>query len=156
MKKNDVRMFSLQVGIVGVVLAMVFGFVVAGCGSTPQSSPQVTAQEQASAPIEEADAARTHYERGNACFANGEYNKAIEEYTIAIQLYAEKRKGGGVSEPLDDSLPRFAIIEDHINYSDAYKKRGDAYAAIGDMEKANADYDKVEELNHDLPRDTGF
>jgi tetratricopeptide (TPR) repeat protein len=110
-------------------------------------------REQASAYIEEADANK-HYEQGNVYLAKGEYNEAIVEYTEAIRLYAEERRGGGISvtKSLEESLQEFGKSTLRlINYRDAHRKRGDAYAAIGDMEKANADYDKAKEIIPDLP-----
>ena len=63
---------------------------------------------------------RGYYNRGNAYRNNGEYDKAITDYTEAIRL-----------DP---------------KYATAYNNRGIAYRHRGDTQKAQADFAQAERL----------
>jgi len=62
-----------------------------------------------------------YFNRGNLYAKQGDLQKAISEYGLAIQNYFE--------------------------YPDVYRNRGNAYKLLGDYQKAIADYDKSLELN---------
>jgi Flp pilus assembly protein TadD len=67
--------------------------------------------------------AKTLMESGKAAFEKEDYDRAIADYTKAIQL-----------EP---------------NNAEAYKLRGDAYAGKGDLDRAIADLSKVIQFDPD-------
>jgi tetratricopeptide (TPR) repeat protein len=66
-------------------------------------------------------------ERGVLFFQNGEYEKAIDDYTQAIKLVGE-------SAPLEAK----GFNRDPLSV--LYRKRGEAYAAKGENDKALADF----------------
>jgi SpoVK/Ycf46/Vps4 family AAA+-type ATPase len=99
--------------------------------------------------------ARTYYHKGNAYYEKGDYDKAIENYNMAIVLnpaFAEAYFNRGLSyynkKDFDKAIsdynraaeldPRNAII---------YNNRGDAYYRKQDFDKSIVDYDKAISLN---------
>ena len=99
--------------------------------------------------------ARTYYHRGNGYYEKGDYDKAIENYNMAIVLnpnFPEAYFNRGLSyynkKQFDKSVgdytkaaeldPRNAVI---------YNNRGDAYYRKQDFDRAIVDYDKAIALN---------
>lgn len=98
---------------------------------------------------------RTYYHRGNAYYEKGDFDKAIENYNMAIVLnpnFSEAYFNRGLSyynkKDFDKSIadythsaeldPRNAVI---------YNNRGDAFYRKQDFDKAIIDYDKAVSLN---------
>lgn len=99
--------------------------------------------------------ARTYYHRGNAYYEKGDYDRAIENYNMAIVLnpnFSEAYFNRGLAyynkKEFDKAIadytrsaeldPRNAVI---------YNNRGDAHYRKQDFDKAILDYDKAISLN---------
>ena len=99
--------------------------------------------------------------RGNAHLAAKEYNKAIAEYTRAIELrpdfaeaynnraYATYSKYDGTGDPLAD-LNRALVLRPE--FAHAYNTQGCVYMAAGEPDKALADFNRAIQLQPDYPR----
>jgi tetratricopeptide (TPR) repeat protein len=102
-----------------------------------------------------------HLSRGNAHLDAKEYNKAIAEYTRAIELrpdfaeaynnraYATYSKYDGIGDPLTD-LNR--ALELRPEFPHAYNTRGCVYMAAGEPDKALADFNRAIQVQPDYPR----
>ena len=102
-----------------------------------------------------------HLSRGNAHLRAKEYDKAIVEFTRAIELrpdfaeaynnraYATYCKYDGTGNPLAD-LNR--ALELRPEFPHAYNTRGCVYMAAGKPDKALADFNRAIELQPDYPR----
>jgi tetratricopeptide (TPR) repeat protein len=107
------------------------------------------------------DNPETFLVRGDKCLQSKEYDKAIIEYTRAIELkpdfaeaynnraYAYYSKYDGTGDPLSD-LNR--AIEIRPNFPHAYNTRGCVYMAGGNPDKAITDFTHAIQLQPDYPR----
>jgi tetratricopeptide (TPR) repeat protein len=107
------------------------------------------------------DTPAAHLHRGNALLEKKEYDKAIAEYTCAIELnpnfaeaynnraYASYSKYDGTGDPLAD-LNR--AIELRPEFLHAYNTRGCVYMAGGEPDKAIADFNRAIQLKPDYAR----
>ena len=99
--------------------------------------------------------AKAYYKRGLAYWNNGEYDRAIEEYTQAITLnsqYAEAYNNRGIiykkKEEYDRAIADYTqAITLNSKYAKAYNNRGLAYADQGEYDRAIADYTQALTLN---------
>jgi len=99
--------------------------------------------------------------RGDGYLAIREYDRAIIEYTRAIELkpdfadaynnraYAAYSKYDGTGDPLGDLTRALALRPD---FAHAYNTRGCVYMATGDPDKAIADFNRAVQLQPDYPR----
>ncbi len=100
------------------------------------------------------------WRQGNGFFRRQDYDRAIVEYSRAIDLspeFAQYRADRGDSYL--DKLEYAKAIPDYTEairlnegYSTAYNSRGYAYHALGDDDHALADFDKAIELRPEFPR----
>jgi len=110
---------------------------------------------------EQEDGPKALLDRGDSHLAAREYDKAISEYTRAIQLkpdfaeaynnraYAFYSKYDGTGNPLAD-LNR--ALELRPDFPHAYNTRGCVYMASGDPDKAIADFNRAIRLQPNYPR----
>jgi tetratricopeptide (TPR) repeat protein len=95
-----------------------------------------------------------HNHWGNAHFANGDYDKAVADYSEAIRLnpqeamYFHNRgncyyRKGEFSKAADDQTKAIKIKPE---FGQAWAWRGSTYAELGQWEKAAADFVKVTEF----------
>lgn len=99
--------------------------------------------------------------RGDGFFASREYDKAIVEYTRAIELkpdfaeaynnraYASYSKYDGTGDPVADLDRALSLRPD---FAHAYNTRGCVYMAAGKPDKAIADFSRAVQLQPDYPR----
>ncbi len=98
---------------------------------------------------------RTYYHRGNTYYERGDYDKAIENYNMAIVLnpnFAECYFNRGLAyynkKDFDRSITDYnRAAELDSRNSVIYNNRGDAYYRKQDFEKSIVDYDKAISLN---------
>lgn len=102
-----------------------------------------------------------HLDRGDGHLAAREYDKAIAEYTRAIELkpdfaeaynnraYASYSKYDGTGDPLADLNRAIAL---RPRFPHAYNTRGCVYMAGGYTDKAIADFNQAIQLQPDYPR----
>ena len=107
------------------------------------------------------DGPKAYLDRGNVYLDEKEYDKAIVEYTRAIELnpglaeaynnraYASYSKYDGTGNPLAD-LNR--ALELRPEFPHAYNTRGCVYLAGGQPDKAIADFNRAIQLQPDYPR----
>lgn len=99
--------------------------------------------------------ARTYYHKGNMLFEKGEYDKAIENYNMAIILnptFSEAYFNRGLSyynlKNFDKSVSDYTkSAELDPKNPVIYNNRGDAYYRKQDFQNAIVDYDKALGLN---------
>ena len=101
----------------------------------------------------------SHLESGDKYAAQGNYQKAIEEYTEAIRIDPEHHVAffnRGVAYYELGEYER--AIQDYdeairLNPQDAraYYNRGGAYVALGKTKEAERDFQKAKELGHEGP-----
>ena len=99
--------------------------------------------------------ARTYYHRGNGYYEKGDYDKAIENYNMAIVLnpsFAEAYFNRGLcyynKKQFDKSIKDYAkAAELDPRNAVIYNNRGDAYYRQQDFDRAIVDYDKALSLN---------
>ena len=105
---------------------------------------------------EETDFAIVYYNSGKTYGALGEYQKAIEEYTKAVELnpqYVDRayyNRGWAYFnlEEYQKAIEEYTKVVELIPYyTDAYHGRGRAYGALEEYQKAIEDYTKVMELD---------
>ncbi|MDR1112987.1 MAG: tetratricopeptide repeat protein [Bacteroidales bacterium] len=95
--------------------------------------------------------------QGNAYYAKGDYDKAIEDYSKAIDLmpddveaYNYRGNAYALKCDYDKAIEDFSkAIELKPNDAEAYNYRGVAYRKKGDYDKAIEDYSKAIELEPD-------
>ena len=98
--------------------------------------------------------------RGIAYYEKGEIEKAIECFTLAIQVvpdwaYAYAYRGFlyGEQEVHDNAIADYAkAIEHQEDYDYAHIKRGESYFAKGDFENALKDCNEAVRIDSDNPR----
>ena len=91
--------------------------------------------------------AETYYNRGVAHSRNGELDKAIQNYTKAIELkpnYTEVYYQRGIAYRIKGGYERAIkdytkVIELKPDYADAYYRRSRAWLHLGEKEKAKSD-----------------
>jgi uncharacterized caspase-like protein len=118
---------------------------------TPAPAPQ---PRPAPAPAVTSDA-RVYYNSGLAYYNKKDYDKAIAEYTQAIQLdsnYARAYQGrGDAYDEKGDYDRAIADLTQAIrldpNFANAYIIRGVVYSHKGDIDRAIADYDQAIRLD---------
>ena len=106
-------------------------------------------------PTDTSVVAQAHYNRGVAYAQGDDYDRAIEDYTKAMELnpnLAEAHHNRGVTygkkEEYDLAIGDFnRAIELNPNLAEAYYNRGGAYVRIGNYEYAITDCTKAIELN---------
>ncbi len=102
--------------------------------------------------------AAIHNNRANAYAAKGDYNRAIEGYTKAIELqpdlaitYSNRggtyRDKGDYDRAIEDCSTAIRLKPD---YADAYTNRGAAHRSKGDYNRAIADYNMAIRLKPDF------
>jgi tetratricopeptide (TPR) repeat protein len=92
---------------------------------------------------------------GNACYARQQYDKAIADYTQALQLdpsYAVAYYNRGIAyddlEQYDKAIADYdQALQLDSSYTKAYYSRGNAYYALRQYDKAIADYDQALQLD---------
>jgi len=99
-----------------------------------------------------------YFSRGFAYYNNGDYDRAIENYNIAVKIkpksYVLCARGDAYKDKgdYDKAIEDFnQAIRLDSNYAKAYNDRGLAYYAKGDYDKAITNYNQVIKLN---PNDT--
>lgn len=105
------------------------------------------------------DLASAYNSRGNAYDREGDYDRAIADFTKAIELDAKDAaayNNRGISyrhEGEDDrAIADYTkAIELDPQYANAYVNRGNAFEAKRDHSRAIADYSKAIEINPRLP-----
>lgn len=124
------QMKNLIPMLVAVIFALLVGSL--GCGSE----------------------AEQHYKKGISYGNRGQMEKAIEEYTKAIELnpeYAEAyyHRGQAYQENPDQAISDLSrAIELKPDYWEAYYRRGAAYLHRDEYDAAIADFSKVMELEY--------
>ncbi|MCJ7664952.1 MAG: tetratricopeptide repeat protein [Desulfobacterales bacterium] len=114
----------------------------------------------ASGELSQENVSDTYNNRGNAWYAKGDYDKAIADYTKALEInprgfmsqfyysgrgFAWLKKGD-----YDKAIADFTTcIEIGFKLADCYQYRGDAWEKKGNHAKAKADYDKAKEIETD-------
>jgi tetratricopeptide (TPR) repeat protein len=109
----------------------------------------------ASGELSRRDLGIAYYNRGNVWYYKGDYDKAIADYTKAIEInpqYASAYENRGLAwadkGDYDKAIADYTkAIEIDPKYAKAYYKRGLAWEKKGDLNKAKADYDKAKEIN---------
>ncbi|MBM3942335.1 MAG: tetratricopeptide repeat protein [SAR202 cluster bacterium] len=121
---------------------------------------QTAMRPRAAQPPEEPKDAQGFNQRGNRYSRNGVYDQAIRDYTRAIELdadYAEALFNRGVSyyeiQRYEEAIADFsrAIALNPRNDS-AYSRRSLAYLLTDQLDLAQADQDKCEELRGSSPK----
>jgi tetratricopeptide (TPR) repeat protein len=100
------------------------------------------------------EAQKTPLERGIEAQENGDYDKAIADYTLAIQLDPNNKEAydklGCAYLDQDDYFLAVACYSELIKLdqknADAYLNRGDAYRGKGNDDQAIADYSQAIQL----------
>ncbi len=101
--------------------------------------------------------AEAYFNRGVAWYHKGEYDRAIQDYTKAIELKpddAEAYYNRGLAwdelGDFDRAIQDFdRAIELKPDYAEAYNNRGNAWAHKGEYDRAIQDFDKAIELKPD-------
>ena len=101
--------------------------------------------------------ATTYYEKGNNYYEQGDYDRAIEKYNMAVILnpqfleaYFNRALCYYNKKNYDKSIEDYTrAVEIDSDNPLIYNNRGDAYYRKQDFEKAIADYDKAISLNPD-------
>jgi len=99
--------------------------------------------------------AEAFFERGDEDMLRGDYDSAIEHYTVAIkadpeQVYVYLARGQAYlySEKYEKAVADFsAVIDLAPRLADGYQWRGNAYRALGRTEEAERDFRRAAELN---------
>lgn len=121
-------------------------------GPTPTSTPRPAPTPRPTAtPI---PPAQTHFIAGGRYYGEGEFQKAVEEYTAILELEPRNTEAYGNRGLAYAQLGEIALaIEDfsrliEIDPEDAkaYYNRGIRYAQLEDFDRAIADYDRCIEL----------
>ncbi len=123
------------------LIVVALALFVSACATYPQSKVK--------------DIAAYYYNQGVARYEKGDYAKAINNYTKAIELkprYAEAYYNRGIA--YDDKGQYDRAIEDYSKaieidpkYSDAYINRGIAYGRKGEYDKAIIDLNEAIEID---------
>src|ERR1041384_5632406 len=101
------------------------------------------------------DAAKSYFDRGRASYANGELDRAIDDFSVAIMFdpaYAVAYYGRGNAKRANGDF--LGAISDYSNaiqisprFWQAYANRGAALFVQGDTDGAIADCDKAISIN---------
>jgi tetratricopeptide (TPR) repeat protein len=135
----------------GLGLAVLLAVASAGCASheRPQTPPATAAHAQASpAPVSNTEEARRQVQAGNDYLKRELYDDAERAYRLALEADPSSQealaglgqvevKRGRFSEALP-LLERATRVSTQI--VSAFRSLGDAYAAVGDLEKAAVSY----------------
>ncbi|HEY7728016.1 MAG TPA: tetratricopeptide repeat protein [Candidatus Eisenbacteria bacterium] len=137
--------------LLGLGLAALLAASGAGCASheQPQTPPASAPEGAASAsPASRAEEARRHVQAGNDFLRSGQYDDAERAYRLALEadpashealagLGQVEVRRGRYTEALP-LLERATRVPTQI--VSAFRSLGDAYAAVGDLEKASISY----------------
>ncbi len=118
-------------------------------------------QVQADSPSEESERefrAELAFQQGNVFMMLGQITRAIEAYSLAIELYPDNlviysnrgaayRNIGDYDRAIEDYNKAIKL---NPNYAEIYDNRGNAYSNKGDYDRAIEDYNKSIELNPDF------
>jgi tetratricopeptide (TPR) repeat protein len=139
-------------------LAVTTFFVVSGCASRSGSVAWRTQAKNGtlSVGINPDFIVSTYNNKGIAHFNRGEYDQAIEQFTLAIEikpnaaLYANRAGAYFMIKEYDKAIADHtkAIDMDPDNV-EAYEGRGFAYFQAGEYAPAAADFEKVLQFNSD-------
>ena len=96
-----------------------------------------------------------HFRKGSEYLINGEYEKAIEDFTKVIEIdknckdaYLGRGSAYGKLEKYEKTIEDFTkVIEIDKNLKKVYCARGDAYGILKEHEKAIEDFTKVIEID---------
>jgi tetratricopeptide (TPR) repeat protein len=122
---------------------------------SPDRAVRVCSKILDTASTSTADRADAFYNRGNAYAAKGDHDRAIADYTAALEInarFANAAYNRGNSHAAkgehDLAIADYSLmIELNPGYVNAYFNRGNSHAATGQHEKAIADYGKTVELD---------
>jgi len=103
--------------------------------------------------------ARAYYNRGNAWFMEGDFDRAISEYTNAIELnprfadaYYNRGNAYRIKGQYDKAISDFAkAIELDPRNAEAYNNRAISYYMNGEYDKAWEDVQKAQSLGYQVP-----
>jgi serine/threonine protein kinase len=159
-KFSTAAVFSLLlvIGAAGVLLAvLIYGRLSSDAKIVPESSNANSSNANSAEPVEDAAirASKEFYRQADNFYARKKFDKAIETYTLAIELnpndYAIYNNRGAAyhatgeyQKAINDYTKAVELNPYHFS---AYNNRGAAYEDIGNIEQAVADYRKAIELD---------
>jgi tetratricopeptide (TPR) repeat protein len=136
--------FAIRIGVAALLAA-----VVPGCASheRPQVAPSATARVEA-APVSRAEEARKQTAAGHDLLGRGLYDEAERAYRLALEADPSSQEALAGLGQVEVRRGRYAdalpLLERATRVStqivSAFRALGDAYAAVGDLERASVSY----------------
>jgi tetratricopeptide (TPR) repeat protein len=144
----------VKAAAIGAVTALVLAGGLAGCASGPGAADQKKAQELSGPSAANQEKAKEWYEKGNTAFDAKNYDRAIADYTQAIELnpkfagaYYNRGLAFYYKKNYDRAIADYTqAIQLNPEYSEAYYNRGLAYRNKKDYDQAIADFTQAIQL----------
>ncbi|MBN1284681.1 MAG: tetratricopeptide repeat protein [Anaerolineae bacterium] len=161
------RRVSIRRGVQGIALLLAAGLVTVmilialagdGLAINPPALPTTADAAAPTTTPEPTRPARSYYDLGQDYYRQGDYEKAIEMYTIALQLdagFAEAYNGKGqayaATERYESAIEDYTrAIELDPGMAEAYNNRGIASRRLDDYTQAIEDYSQAITINPDF------